>query len=306
MGKIVGDKRHKRKNNLLQLDDYTAWTEGSEELEQHMPDQETLTPFLTPNFEFWPLPDTNQDRGLANFTSDLNDLDFVDDIGSMHNTDAFSNTGEFSKIGLLIPLNSQPDFSSQISSQSQLSASSRASSMSTESLSISSSTTNSRSTTDMATQIHELSQKLSRSPLALDEVLNVNASYLQSIHSDVSKLPTDPSRMSTILMIIICLTQVLALFEACISPSTVKALFDIANGPTLLLGSFQVDLESQRQMRIQIVQKELMKVFDVARGLMRALQQHPIAVGPQNQTYFTLMVDVQKRVRLLAHIVRNS
>ncbi|KAF2787814.1 hypothetical protein K505DRAFT_342619 [Melanomma pulvis-pyrius CBS 109.77] len=277
----------------LRLDDYTAFTIGS------VPDLEILTPSLTQDLDFGPQFNTTQGLGLATFTSGLNDIESVGGI-------AFSSTGEFSEIDFLTPPNSQPDVSSHIRSQSPSSASSSASPMSAESPPIISSTVGSRSTTDLTAHIHELSQKLSQSPLALDEVLVLNASYLQGIDSDIGKLPTDPSRMSTILMIIICLTQVLGLFEDFISPSTGKTLFDITNGPTLLLGSFQVDLESQCQIRIQIVLKEPMRVFDVARGLMRTLQQSPIAVGSQNQTYLTLVADIQNRVRSLEVIVRHS
>lgn len=291
----------------MRFNHVTAFTGRSEELEQPVPALETFTPSLTRDLDFWSQldTDTNQDLGSTNFNSDLEDLDLLGDTDLMGTTDMFSGTRELSEIDFPTPPDSLPDIALQIPSQSRSSANSSASSMLMESPLISSNTANARNTTDLTTDIHELSKKLCQSPLVLDEVLSVNAFYLQSIDSDIAKLPIDPSRISTILMIIICLTQVLALFEECISPSNAKTLFDMTNGPVLLLGNFQLDLESQRQMRIQIVQKELTRVFEAAGALTRVLQQRPIAAGSQNQTYLTLLVDIRKRVKFLVQIVRH-
>ena len=305
MGRIAGDRRDKRKSTRLRVDEYAASAGGSEELEQ--PDSDLLTPpTLTDDRILWPQLDANQDHGLTSLASDMGHFEFMDGMGPMRATNSFPSNEEFCEIDFLTSPNSLDNLSSPVCSQARSSALSSSGSTSMESTTLTSSTTKSQSTEILTTNIHDLSQKLSQSPLALDEVLSISTSYLQSIDSDIATLPADPSRMATVLMIIICLTQVLALFEECISPSTAKTLFDITSGPALLLGSFQVDLESQRQIRIHIVREALMRVFNVARDLLRALQQRPAAAGPQNQTYLTLVADVQRRVRFLAHTVNHS
>ncbi|PVI00655.1 hypothetical protein DM02DRAFT_671864 [Periconia macrospinosa] len=302
MGKAVGSRQHKRDNG--RSGNLTAPNAEYGAARQLVPDSPSFTD--TQNLDFWPQFDANtsEDADLAAFISDLNDTENPNDTNLMC-MDGAPNT-EFSEIDFLATPESQSGVLSQTPSHSQSSRHSSTSFMSKESPVSSSSTSNYGSTTELTTRIHELSQKLSQSPLALDEILSANAFYLQIIESNIINIPTDPSRMSIILMMIICLTQVLTLFEECIKPGAEKTIFDMENGPILLLGSFQVDLESQRQIRIKIVQKELKRIFSVAGGLTRVLQQHPIAVGLQDHTYRTLLADIQKRVQFLVQIVKNG
>ncbi|CAI6288261.1 unnamed protein product [Periconia digitata] len=266
----------------------------------------TESPSLAHNLDFWTLmhSEDTQDLNLDNSVSTTKDTGPLDDAICV--MDGFPNTEELSEMDFLATPESQPGVPLQTPIHSQVPSQPRTGSVSTTASTFSSISTDQGSTAELTLRINELSQKLLQSPLALDEVLSTNTFYLQIIESSLMDLSTDPSRMSTILMMIICLTQVLALFEECVGRGTETALFDMTNGPILLLGSFQVDVESQRQIRIKIVLKELTRILAVAGGLGRALQQQPVAVGSQNQTYRTLLTDVRKRVQFLAQIVKNA
>jgi hypothetical protein len=303
MGKLAGDRRHKRKTMHLRLEDYTTLAEGSEELESAGRSSETFSPSIACDLNFWPHLDAEQEFGVTNATDDTESLNFMDEIGLTSSTNSSSTVQEFSEIDFLPSPKSQMDLPSPDGGMTKLSAPYSSGSVSTT---LPSKPIDSHGTKHLTIYIHDLSQKLSESPLALDEVLGASTFYLQSIDATISKLPDDPSRMSILLMIIICLTQILALFEECICPSTTTLQFDATTGPTLRLGNYQVDPDSQRRFRVHIVREHLVRLFNVAKNVLCALQQQSAVAGSQTQTYLTLVAGLQGRIKLLSHTVNNS
>lgn len=294
MGKMNGGNRKKQSVTPLSPADYAILSEGHE-VPQLMSDLQT-TSSLARSLEAWSSFSPLDDSSIFNATNGLDVLDCTGDAG-------FSSTIDAAPGHLELP---EIYFTTPNSSESGPTASDISCATSKNSPSASSNMSDTDNIIELTAHIRDLSQNLAHSPLALDRVLSVSSPHLDSINFIIRGLPSGLSHTSTVLMAIICLTQILGLFEDCLDPSQRKTFFGVTSGPKLLFGSFQVDLESHREMLKQILRKELIKMFDVSKSIIQILQQTPMSAVSQNQTYLTLMADFQRRVQFLSHIVSHS
>ena len=305
MGKVVGHRWQRRKSSQQRQLSENATCDITEMVHPRL-ETETSTPSTRQDLELWSQFSTDGEFALSDFSNDIGSLEFQDTTSTICIQDAPLTTGELFDLDFLPSPSSQLDPDLHLRSQSLSSASSGISP--TETSLINSPTNHNQSVADWITHIDDLNKKLCQSSLALDDLLSTNSFHLQRIHSELDKIPSDGSRISIILAIVICLTQVLTLFEQSMNPNTMKTLFGgtTSLSPALLLGSFRVDLESQRQILVQIVCKELTGVFGVAKDLKAAIMQSSGASGGQSRIYITLVEDVQKRVQLLVNILKQS
>ncbi|KAH7114399.1 hypothetical protein B0J11DRAFT_135719 [Dendryphion nanum] len=156
-------------------------------------------------------------------------------------------------------------------------------------------------------QISGLSQKLSRSPLLpIDEVLTTNSTLVNVISSTLHHLPPDLSSQTSVLLFMpICMTQILGLFEQ----SVVCPNEDNPDTPRLQLGSYQIDIESQRRLQGPIVRRELMNLFDAA-NRVKCLVSQQIKEGQKPYGQLSaceiLVDDVLCRIRALGDKLKGN
>lgn len=151
--------------------------------------------------------------------------------------------------------------------------------------------------------------KLSRSgqstPVALDELLHHSSALVPRATQALQSIPSDPSCMTSLLMILLCVTQTIALFEQCI-PSVIRGLASSGSKDiSLRLGAYQVDREAQQALQRHIVTKELSRIHHVAKLAKQALQQPGLA-GVSKRTHSLLLDDLQARVKSLAYLVKEK
>lgn len=92
------------------------------------------------------------------------------------------------------------------------------------------------------------------------------------------------------------MTQVLCLFEQCIVYSTHQN----QDTPRLQLGSYQIDLESQRILQGPIIRKELMQLVDAVQKVKALLPQQgkpESGIIYHMETCDLLLNDVLRRVK---------
>lgn len=317
MGKVVGERGQKRRRIRQEQDENVIWNEMREEQQQEQqqqqqPDSEQWMPFLSPcQDESWShiiSGDYSSNDAFPDFASELSGLDFTDETGPTHPLDVSSTAAKLPDVNLLTPAPSECSLGLglELYRPSQPPSWASSSTSPAESSSLSSAVGEALDMASWVKHISDLNEKLSQSPLPLDEVLSANAHLLQSIPSALQWLPSDGSHLSTVLIILICLTQILTLFEQCIHSSSAKAPSQDKAGLTLQLGAFKVDMESQHGLQMHIVCKELMRVLEVGKSVRAALQRPQGGLGSQSRTYVALIEDVQRRVRVLVYFVKHS
>lgn len=153
--------------------------------------------------------------------------------------------------------------------------------------------------------LENLSRASSSSPIALDELFHHSSVLLPRATEALSSLPSDPSSMTPFILILLCLTQTIVLFEQCI-PTAISSLQSC--GPqdiSLRLGAFQVDREAQQALQRHIIGKELSRILNVCKLMQQALRQPSIASLPK-RTHTVLLDDLHLRIKALASLVMKK
>ncbi|KAJ4288098.1 hypothetical protein N0V90_012115 [Kalmusia sp. IMI 367209] len=155
------------------------------------------------------------------------------------------------------------------------------------------------------TALEKLSRASTTSTIALDELLHNSSLLLPQVTEALRMLPSDPSSMTSLLLILLCLTQTMALFEQCI-PSVIRGL--VACGPqdiSLRLGAFQVDREAQQALQKHVINKELSRILQASKQVKQALQQ-PILASMPKRTHTLLIDDLHLRIKALVQVVKEK
>ena len=154
------------------------------------------------------------------------------------------------------------------------------------------------------TLLEKLSPTPYRPPIALDELLHNSSTLLPRVTQALRSLPSDSSCMAPLILILLCLTQTISLFEQCI-PSVIHGLAACGSRDlSLHLGAFQVDREAQQALQKHIVGKELSRILHVSKLVKQALQQ-PGLVSVPKRTHSLLIDDLQVRIKSLVYLVKE-
>jgi hypothetical protein len=158
------------------------------------------------------------------------------------------------------------------------------------------------------TQLEELSQRACSSPIPLDEMLHYSSQLLPQVGEALraappGELPTSPTHL---VLILVCLTQTVALFEQCFS-SIISGLAEPGSSSdiSVRLGAFQVDREVQQALQVHVVGRELLAMLRVCK-LVKQTMHLPDWNGTFERTHSLLLEDLQARTRTLACQVKQS
>lgn len=147
--------------------------------------------------------------------------------------------------------------------------------------------------------LEQLSRAPNPSPIPLDTLLHTTSTLLPRATHALRSLPTDMSCLTPLILIILCLTQAIALFEQCL-PAVVRGLA-AASGPrdmALRLGAFQVDREVQAALQRHIVGRELARILHVVQRARRVLR-NPGLGGAEKRVHGVVVEDLVRRIKVL-------
>lgn len=160
------------------------------------------------------------------------------------------------------------------------------------------------------TQLEELSQKPHKSPIPLDETLHHSSQLLPRVSEALRALSSTDSVSSTatqLILILVCLTQAISLFEQCI-PSIIGGDSG-ANGSSstlsLHLGAYQVDREVQQALQMHVVGRELSSILQVSKVIKQMLLQSDWS-GVSRRTHGLLLEDLQVRTKTLVYQMKQK
>ncbi|KAH8193950.1 hypothetical protein TruAng_011887 [Truncatella angustata] len=157
-------------------------------------------------------------------------------------------------------------------------------------------------------QLEEISHRTHNSPIPLDEMLHHSSRLLPRVNEALRAFPpADSSPFPThIMLILICLTQTIALFEQCI-PSVICG--SNKTGPSgdlpLHLGAFQVDREVQQALQMHVVGKELATILKMT-NIIKQMLLRPEWNGICKHTHRLLLEDLQARTKTLVHQMKQK
>lgn len=169
------------------------------------------------------------------------------------------------------------------------------------------------------TQLAELSRGQPRSPVPLDVMLQQSSQLLprvtealRSIHSSAAAGDnTSASSASVLILILVCLTQVVALVEQVI-PSVLDGHSSCSTGDggstanlSLRLGAFQIDREDQQALQMHLVSKELSSMLQVSNLIRQTLLQ-PEWRCVSKRTHNLLLEDLQARTKTLVYQMKQK
>lgn len=152
------------------------------------------------------------------------------------------------------------------------------------------------------TQLEELSRTPHESPIPLDLMLHHSSRLLPRVAEALgSHHSADVSSSATnLILILVCLIQVIALFEQCI-PSILEGRYTTgASHLSLRLGEFQIDREAQQALQMHVVNKELSTILRVSK-LIRQTWLRPEWCGVSKSTHGLLLDDLQVRTKTLVY-----
>lgn len=154
-----------------------------------------------------------------------------------------------------------------------------------------------------ATMLEELS--LSRkTSVALDDLLSKCSTLLPQVSHALRSLPPDPSCMTPVVLILLCLTQAVALFEDCI-PSVIRGIsVDGSDAIAVHIGGYEVDRDAQQVLQRHIINKEVCKILHASKLVKQALHQ-PWLASVSQRAHGLLVEDLQVRVRNLLQMVKE-
>lgn len=319
MGRTIGEKRPRRKQahrTLPNQQDQSSWHATNPATPQLLPNSGQWTPpELSPHCdENWPHFTKECDIQVIfpEFTSEtLSHLSFTDDSNTQSNPiiESAPINPELPELHCLTPETSSPlDLDIYIPPHHvpDSNTSSMTPPLDPVTFTPVSTPEVQDSTTIWTQQLSILSQKLVQSPcLLIDEVLTTNSTLVGSISSCLNQLPADPGiRISVLHLIPVCMAQVLSLFEQCI----VHSSHQNQDTPRLQLGSYQIDLESQRILQGPIIRKELMQLVDAVQKIKALLPQQgkpETGVLSHLETCDLLLNDVLRRVKGLGERLKE-
>ncbi|KAF2790192.1 hypothetical protein K505DRAFT_340640 [Melanomma pulvis-pyrius CBS 109.77] len=285
--------KNRPRRRLTQQRDEGFWhgTDESQQLQPH--EQWTPLSILSPG----------QDGRWSEITRDcsLNTVfpnfagDFAIEMNPSRSTDMSSSLEKLLDFNILTPATSQVDADVDPHNQESNGSAPNVSNL-----------PGSEEVTDIAiaewvTLVSDLNQKLSQPITPVDIVLSTNSLLLQTMSTSLQHLPSDGSQMAILLLISISLTQVVGLFERSIHDNGLGS----KTGPRLLLGSYEVDIESQRLFQTPIVRRELVRVIEAAKNVKTVLESSTHALDSQMKMYYTLIENVEERGRDLAQFLEQ-
>jgi hypothetical protein len=166
--------------------------------------------------------------------------------------------------------------------------------------------------TDSITDIHswthllgKLSQSGNTSLVALDELLQHSSTLLPRPIRALQSFPCGPSCMTPLLMMLICVTQSIALFEQCIPSVTRGLASNRSRDITVRLGAYQVDTQAEQALQKHLVTKELSRIHHKG-TLARQLLQQPGLKNVSKRTHFLLLDDLQARAKSVVYLVKEK
>ncbi|TEY23433.1 hypothetical protein BOTCAL_1482g00010 [Botryotinia calthae] len=157
------------------------------------------------------------------------------------------------------------------------------------------------------TQLEELSRTLQKSPIPLDGMLHHSSQLLPCIKEAVHSLHSaDVSSSSTsLILILICLTQAITLFEQCVPSVLGGRLTAGSSDLSLRLGDFQVDRKAQQALQMHIVSKELSSILQVSNLIRQALLRQEWR-SVSKRTHELLLEDLQVRTVTLVYQMKQK
>jgi hypothetical protein len=170
-----------------------------------------------------------------------------------------------------------------------------------------------------AAQLEALSFTPRKSPIPLDSMLQHSSQVLPRVLETLCSLDTPESQTDcpsssspSLILILICLTQVIALFEECL-PSVMEDTAGSNSGNisvgcsdqlSLYLGQFQIDAETQGALQVHIVGKELRTILQTCK-LVRQILAHPAWRSALRQTHDLLLENLRLRTLALIYQMKQ-
>jgi hypothetical protein len=148
--------------------------------------------------------------------------------------------------------------------------------------------------------LEQLSRTSSPSHVPLDTLLHTTSTLLPQATHTLTSLSADQCCLTPLILIILCLSQVVSLFEQC--------RVETSGGPSSLslrLGDFQIDREVQAALQRHVVAKELVRMLHVVQTI-RQLLKNPTLAGAEKKAHGVVADDLVRRIRALGALLAEK
>ncbi|GAB1309928.1 Zn(2)-C6 fungal-type domain-containing protein [Madurella fahalii] len=156
------------------------------------------------------------------------------------------------------------------------------------------------------TQLEELSRTLQKFPVPLDGMLRHSSQLLPRIREALQSPHSaeGSSSITRLMLILVCLTQVVALFEQCV-PSVLAGRSGAGSTDlSLRLGEFQVDRKVQQALQLHVMSKEVSSLLQVSRLIRQTLLRSEWRDVPK-RTHDLLLEDLRARAVTLIYQMKQ-
>ncbi|KAI0424555.1 hypothetical protein F5Y09DRAFT_353292 [Xylaria sp. FL1042] len=157
------------------------------------------------------------------------------------------------------------------------------------------------------TQLEELSSALEGSPIPLDGMLHHSSRVLPRAKEALQSLQSGEGSSSStnLILILVCLTQMTALFEHCVPAVLAGRSTTGSSDLTLRLGDFQVDRTAQHALQMHVVGKELSGMLQISKLIKQTLLRADWRHIPK-RTHDVLLEDLRVRTVMLVYQMKQK
>ncbi|KAI1758257.1 hypothetical protein F4782DRAFT_477156 [Xylaria castorea] len=157
------------------------------------------------------------------------------------------------------------------------------------------------------TQLEKLSRTLQKPPIPLDGMLHHSSQLLPRIREALqSPYSSDTSSSAArLILILVCLTQIVTLFEQCVPSVLAGRSIAGSSDLSLRLGEFQVDRKAQQALQMHIVGKELSSMMQLSKMIRQTLLR-PGWCNISKRTHDLLLEDLQIRTVTLVYQMKQK
>ncbi|KAI1359988.1 hypothetical protein F5Y08DRAFT_331875 [Xylaria arbuscula] len=157
------------------------------------------------------------------------------------------------------------------------------------------------------TQLENLSRAVEGSAIPLDGMLHHSSQVLPRAKEALQslQLAEGSSSSTNLILILVCLTQMAALFEHCVPAVLAGRSATGSSDLALRLGDFQVDRRAQHALQMHVVSKELSSMLQILKLIKQTLLRADWSHIPK-RTHDVLLEDLRVRTVMLVYQMKQK
>ncbi|KAF2756232.1 hypothetical protein EJ05DRAFT_540002 [Pseudovirgaria hyperparasitica] len=156
-------------------------------------------------------------------------------------------------------------------------------------------------------RVESLSNKSTTKGPPLDELLRLSQALLPSMSNVLKCHNVFSNPISTLLLVIVCLSQTLTLFERSSHASEQDTQTKERPSVLLHLGGFQVDSEAQKMLQTHVMNKELSKMMEIVGEVNKVVRDLGLAEDEAlSNTHELLLDDIRVRIETLVCSLKEA